>query len=184
LVNPSRLLVRNSSFRLADDPFSSRIVHVCVARWAFVGRVWPKACISQVRIRLSCCLGHIDGRHAKFRMGGDLSGFYGPRSPRWARLTGYDLLLWHTEEDALEADQGWRSGNYIKSPPLPVVEALQQMNTSAPSCYAPAHPPEKFAADYAQYAVIGIARLEALLFWVSVLFLGTNRESRSMRSES
>ena len=34
------------------------------------------------------------------------------------RLTGYDLLLWHTEESALKTDPAWHEGHYKKPPPL------------------------------------------------------------------
>ena len=77
------------------------------------------------------------------------------------RLTGYDLPLWHTEEDALKADPAWRGGKYTNSPPLPVVQALEQMNMTTPSYDARTHPPQKFAADYAGYAGTGIAPFDA-----------------------
>ncbi|MDQ2775995.1 MAG: alpha/beta fold hydrolase [Acidobacteriota bacterium] len=77
------------------------------------------------------------------------------------RLTGYDLLLWHAEKDALKADPAWRQRNYTKSPPLPAVQALEQMNMTTPSHYARTHPPETFAAEYAEYAVRGIAPFDA-----------------------
>jgi homoserine O-acetyltransferase len=77
------------------------------------------------------------------------------------RLTGYDLLLWHAEEDALKADPAWRNGNYTKPLPLPAVEILHQMNLATPAYYARSHPREKFAADYAEYAVKGIGPFDA-----------------------
>jgi homoserine O-acetyltransferase len=77
------------------------------------------------------------------------------------RLTGYDLLLWHAEEDALRTDPAWRGGSYAKSPPLAAVQVLGQMNMTTPAYYARSHPPEKFAADYAEYSVTGIAPFDA-----------------------
>ena len=77
------------------------------------------------------------------------------------RLTGYDLLLWHAEEDALRSDPAWQNGHYTQRPPLGAVEALHQMNLTTPANYARAHPPEKFAADYAAYYTKGILPFDA-----------------------
>ncbi len=77
------------------------------------------------------------------------------------RLTGYDLLLWHSEEDALRADPAWRAGHYAQSPPLGAVQILHQMNLTTPANYARTHPPEKFAADYAGYFSKGIQPFDA-----------------------
>ncbi len=72
------------------------------------------------------------------------------------RLTGYDLLLWHAEENALKTDPAWHKGHYKKPPPLGAVQAIHQMNLTTPANYARAHPPEKFAADYAAYFSKGV----------------------------
>ena len=77
------------------------------------------------------------------------------------RLTGYDLLLWHAEEDALRSDPAWRGGNYTQPPPMGAVEVLHQMNHTTPANYAREHPPEKFAADYAAYLKTGILPFDA-----------------------
>ena len=77
------------------------------------------------------------------------------------RLTGYDLLLWHAEEDALRSDPAWQNGHYTQRPPLGAVEALHQMNLTTPANYARAHPPEKFAADYSTYHSKGILPFDA-----------------------
>jgi homoserine O-acetyltransferase len=77
------------------------------------------------------------------------------------RLTGYDLLLWHTEEDALRSDPAWQNGHYAQRPPLGAVEALHAMNLTTPANYARMHPPEKFAADYAAYFSKGILPFDA-----------------------
>ena len=77
------------------------------------------------------------------------------------RLTGYDLLLWHTEEDALRSDPAWQNGHYTQRPPLGAVEALHIMNLTTPANYARMHPPEKFAADYAAYYTKGILPFDA-----------------------
>jgi homoserine O-acetyltransferase/O-succinyltransferase len=77
------------------------------------------------------------------------------------RLTGYDLLLWHEEEDALRSDPAWRNGRYSQRPPLGAVEALHDMNLSTPAHYAREHSPEKFAADYSAYYTKGILPFDA-----------------------
>jgi len=77
------------------------------------------------------------------------------------RLTGYDLLLWHEEEDALRSDPAWHNGHYAQRPPLGAVAALHDMNLTTPAYYARMHPPEKFAADYAAYYSNGILPFDA-----------------------
>ena len=77
------------------------------------------------------------------------------------RLTGYDLLLWHSEEDALRADPAWHGGHYTQAPPLGAVAILQQMNLTTPANYARTHTPDKFAADYAAYFSKGILPFDA-----------------------
>ncbi len=77
------------------------------------------------------------------------------------RLTGYDLLLWHTEEDALRSDPAWQNGHYAQRPPLGAVEALHTMNLTTPANYARLHPPDEFAADYAAYYTKGILPFDA-----------------------
>ncbi len=77
------------------------------------------------------------------------------------KLNGYDLLLWHEEENALEADPAWQNGRYTKRPPMGAVEALHDMNLSTPAHYARAHPPQTFNADYAEYFKSGILPFDA-----------------------
>jgi len=77
------------------------------------------------------------------------------------RLTGYDLLLWHSEEDAMRSDPAWHNGHYAQRPSLGAVAALHDMNLSTPAYYARNHPPEKFAADYAAYYSKGILPFDA-----------------------
>ena len=77
------------------------------------------------------------------------------------RLTGYDLLLWHAEEDALKADPAWHEGLYGKAPPMGAVQTLHQMNLTTPAYYARTHPPEKFAEDFAAYFTKGILPFDA-----------------------
>jgi len=77
------------------------------------------------------------------------------------RLTGYDLLLWHTEEDALRSDPAWKNGHYTERPPLGLVEAVHDMHLTTPANYAREHPPEKFAADFAAYYTKGILPFDA-----------------------
>ena len=77
------------------------------------------------------------------------------------RLTGYDLLLWHAEEDALKEDPAWQAGRYSQAPPMGEVETIHAMNLSTPANYARTHPPEKFGAEYAQYFSKGILPFDA-----------------------
>lgn len=77
------------------------------------------------------------------------------------RLTGYDLLLWHEEEDALRSDPVWHEGHYAQRPPLGAVEALHAMNLTTPERYALANPPDKFAAVYDSYFKTGILPFDA-----------------------
>jgi len=77
------------------------------------------------------------------------------------RLTGYDLLLWHAEVDAIHSDPAWHNGWYSQRPPLSAVEALHDMNLSTPAHYARTNPPEKFAATYAAYYATGILPFDA-----------------------
>jgi homoserine O-acetyltransferase len=77
------------------------------------------------------------------------------------KLTGYDLLLWHAEEDALKSDPAWQGGHYTQPPPMGAVETLHTMNLSTPAHYAREVPPEKFATDYDQYFKKGILPFDA-----------------------
>jgi homoserine O-acetyltransferase len=67
------------------------------------------------------------------------------------RLTAYDLLLWHAEEDATHADPAWQGGNYEKNPPLLQVAVLHDMNLSTPAHYAREVGREGFKTRYEMY---------------------------------
>jgi homoserine O-acetyltransferase len=77
------------------------------------------------------------------------------------KMTGYDLLLWHSEEDALKADPAWQGGHYKQPPPMGAVETLHTMNVSTPAHYAREYPPDKFAGEYAGYYQKGILPFDA-----------------------
>jgi homoserine O-acetyltransferase len=77
------------------------------------------------------------------------------------RLTGYDLLLWHAEEDALRSNPAWQNGRYTQPPALGEVETIHQMNLSTPAHYAHDHPPNEFAGTYAGYVKEGILPFDA-----------------------
>jgi homoserine O-acetyltransferase len=77
------------------------------------------------------------------------------------RLTGYDLLLWHAEEDALKENPAWHEGRYTKAPPMGEVETIHAMNLRTPANYARTYPPETFAAEYAEYFSKGILPFDA-----------------------
>jgi homoserine O-acetyltransferase len=75
--------------------------------------------------------------------------------------TGYDLLLMHTEEDALRSDPEFHQGRYEKSPPVPVVEAIHLLHLSTPAHFAAEEPPQKFLADYPKSYAKGILPFDA-----------------------
>jgi homoserine O-acetyltransferase len=77
------------------------------------------------------------------------------------KMTGYDLLLWHAEEDALKADPAWQGGHYTQPPTMGAVETLHTMNVSTPAHYARAYPPDKFGPEYAGYYKKGILPFDA-----------------------
>jgi homoserine O-acetyltransferase/O-succinyltransferase len=77
------------------------------------------------------------------------------------RLTGYDLLLWQGEEDALKADPSWHEGHYSQAPILGAVKLLHEMNLTTPAHYAQNHPPEMFPSGYAAYFSKGILPFDA-----------------------
>ena len=77
------------------------------------------------------------------------------------RLTSYDLLLWHGEEDALRADPDWKGGDYGKTPPLEQVTILHNMNISTPAHYANSLDREKFSAAFESYKTSGSSDFDA-----------------------
>jgi homoserine O-acetyltransferase len=77
------------------------------------------------------------------------------------KLTGYDLLLWHGEEDALKSDPAWQNGHYTQRPPMGAVEALHDMHLTTPAHYARTHSPDQFAAGYEAYYTKGILPFDA-----------------------
>ncbi|HEY2468133.1 MAG TPA: alpha/beta fold hydrolase [Terracidiphilus sp.] len=77
------------------------------------------------------------------------------------RLTSYDQLLWHAEEDAMAEDPAWHNGNYTRPPPLGEVDALHQMNLSTPAYYARTNPAPRFDAIHADYFSKGILPFDA-----------------------
>jgi homoserine O-acetyltransferase/O-succinyltransferase len=77
------------------------------------------------------------------------------------RLTSYDLLLWDSEEDAVRADPGWHAGNYEKSPAMPQVAILHEMNVSTPSYYAREVSRAAFAERYKSYGASGAIEFDA-----------------------
>jgi len=77
------------------------------------------------------------------------------------RLTAYDLLLWHAEEDAIRENPAWRGGNYEKTPALPQVAILHDMNLSSPEHYAREIGRAGFAARYEDYREKGATEFDA-----------------------
>jgi homoserine O-acetyltransferase/O-succinyltransferase len=77
------------------------------------------------------------------------------------RPTSYDLLVYRNMEYALKNDPAWQAGRYTEPPPLGLVEALMQLNSSTPAEFARSHPPDKFATEYAGYFTRGILPFDA-----------------------
>jgi homoserine O-acetyltransferase len=77
------------------------------------------------------------------------------------RPTSYDLLVYRNTEYALKNDPAWQAGRYSQPPPLGLVEALMQLNSTTPADFARNHPPDKFAAEYAGYFTKGILPFDA-----------------------
>jgi homoserine O-acetyltransferase/O-succinyltransferase len=77
------------------------------------------------------------------------------------KLTGYDLLLWTTEENVLKADAAWRGGRYAQKPAMGQVQAIHAMNLTTPAHYARETPSEKSAAVESGYATKGILPFDA-----------------------
>jgi homoserine O-acetyltransferase len=77
------------------------------------------------------------------------------------RPTSYDLLVYRNTEYALKNDPAWQGGRYTEAPPLGLVQALIQLNSSTPAEFARNHSPEKFAAEYAGYFTKGILPFDA-----------------------
>lgn len=77
------------------------------------------------------------------------------------KLTGYDLLLWTAEEDALKNDPAWKGGGYGAKPAMGVVQSSHQMNLTTPTNFARSNPPEKFARTDAEYMSKGILPFDA-----------------------
>lgn len=77
------------------------------------------------------------------------------------KLTGYDLLLWNAEEDALKTDPAWQGGHYTQKPAMGEVETIHQMNLTTPAHYARENPPAKYAAVHAKYFSQGILPFDA-----------------------
>ena len=77
------------------------------------------------------------------------------------RLTAWDLLLWHAEEDAIRQSPAWQLGNYARTPALPLTAILQDMNLTTPSHYNREVPRDNFAHEYAAYGTEGATEFDA-----------------------
>jgi homoserine O-acetyltransferase/O-succinyltransferase len=77
------------------------------------------------------------------------------------RLTGYDLLLWTTEENVLKSDPAWHSGRYTQKPAMGQVQAIHAMNLTTPAHYARETTAEKFQVVESEYVRKGILPFDA-----------------------
>jgi homoserine O-acetyltransferase len=77
------------------------------------------------------------------------------------KLTGYDLLLWTAEENALKQDPAWKGGRYSEKPPMGEVQAIHDMNLTSPAHFAHEVTPDKFPGKQAGYMSKGILPMDA-----------------------
>jgi len=77
------------------------------------------------------------------------------------RPTSYDLIVYWNTEYALKNDPAWQEGHYSQPPPLGLVEALMQLNSTTPADFARNHPSDKFDEEYAGYFTKGILPFDA-----------------------
>jgi homoserine O-acetyltransferase/O-succinyltransferase len=77
------------------------------------------------------------------------------------KLTGYDLLLWTAEADAIRQDPAWQGGKYRKKPPAGEAQTIHNLALTTPAHYAHETPPENFAAIDAGYRTKGILPFDA-----------------------
>ena len=60
----------------------------------------------------------------------------------------YDLLLWNAEKVAIERDPDWKGGRYTRSPSLPMVSYIHEMNLATPQFRAEHLTREQFPAYF------------------------------------
>jgi homoserine O-acetyltransferase/O-succinyltransferase len=77
------------------------------------------------------------------------------------RPNARDLLLYHTDADAVRSDPAFDNGRYTQPMAAPVAELIWQLNLSTPSDYVRTHPRAEFDDAYAQLMAKGIRPFDA-----------------------
>jgi homoserine O-acetyltransferase len=77
------------------------------------------------------------------------------------KLTGYDLLLWNAEADAIRQDPAWKGGRYAQKPPAGEAMTIHNLALTTPAHYARETTPDKFPAIDAGYRTHGILPFDA-----------------------
>lgn len=77
------------------------------------------------------------------------------------RPSSFDQLIYHANVDAILRDPDWHGGRYTTTPPMPVAEAMLQMQLTSPANYVQAHPLDKFPQEYARIHDKGILPFDA-----------------------
>jgi homoserine O-acetyltransferase/O-succinyltransferase len=77
------------------------------------------------------------------------------------RPNARDLLLYHTDADAVRSDPAFDHGRYAQPIAAPVAELIWQLNLSTPANYAHTHAAESFNAEYARLMANGIQPFDA-----------------------
>ncbi len=144
---PGHFIDTNQYFVIVVDPFGNGISSSPSNSTTQHGTAFPVFTIrDMVRAeeRLVRDTLHLDHLHAvmgqsmggmqTFEWGADAPGMMDLLIPILGtpQLSSYDLLLWSAEKQALETDAAYDHGQYTKSPALPLVSYLQQMNLSTP----------------------------------------------------
>jgi homoserine O-acetyltransferase len=77
------------------------------------------------------------------------------------KLTGYDLLLWNAEADAIRQDPAWKGGRYTQKPSAGEAMTIHNLALTTPAHYARETTPDKFPAVDAGYRTKGILPFDA-----------------------
>jgi homoserine O-acetyltransferase len=77
------------------------------------------------------------------------------------KLTGYDLLLWNAEADAIRQDPAWKGGRYTGRISAGEAMTIHNLALTTPAHYARDTTPDKFPAIDAGYRTKGILPFDA-----------------------
>jgi homoserine O-acetyltransferase/O-succinyltransferase len=77
------------------------------------------------------------------------------------RPNGRDLLLTHSDIDAVKSDPAFQGGHYTQAPAVSEAQLIWQLNLTTPEQFARTHPSEVFARDYAKWESTGILPFDA-----------------------